>query len=512
MTIIQIITIFSILIYLSAVLRFDLQMMQQNSYRNKRYFRWLLNNCINFHRISDLLVGILPLFLCNTFILIGVSVFFVLKAIFLFRKKYKKPLVFTSRARRLYFSAFTLNLIAGVLCFPHYEIMCIFPFLSFFSIMFSIVLNTPVDKLINNWYYRDAQKILKQMPELVIVGITGSYGKTSTKHYLHRILSEKYNVLITPGSFNTTLGVIRTIRESLKPYHNVFIVEMGAKQIGDIREICDLVKPSIGIITAVGEQHLESFKSIENVQRTKFELIDSLPSEGLAVLNNDFEYIANREVCNVKKVIRYAIEKRNVDLSISNIQYQSLETYFTVVDKGVELNLETKLLGNANLSNLLACYAVAKYLGINNQELKIGVGRIHQVEHRLSLKRTPGGVTIIDDAFNSNPHGAKMALDVLKSFEGNKKIIITPGLIELGEKQSMYNTEFGKKMAKTCDYAIVVGNYNRHSIVRGLEEEGFSQKNIYLADSFSEASKHLNSIVHSGDVVLYENDLPDTFK
>ena len=137
-------------------------------------------------------------------------------------------------------------------------------------------------------YINDAKQMLAQMPDLKIIGITGSYGKTSTKHYLNRILSEQFDVLMTPGSFNTPMGVVRTVREMMKPYYYVFIVEMGAKQLGDIKEICDIVHPEIGIVTAVGEQHLESFKSIENVQRTKFELVEALPENGFAVLNDDF--------------------------------------------------------------------------------------------------------------------------------------------------------------------------------------------------------------------------------
>ena len=157
----------------------------------------------------------------------------------------------------------------------------------------------PVENAINKKYYDEAASILASMPGLKVVGITGSYGKTSTKHYLNRILSEKYNVIMTPGSFNTPMGVIRTIREMMKPYNDLFIVEMGAKNIGDIKEICDLVHPQMGIVTAVGPQHLESFKTIENVQRTKFELVDALPADGFAVVNNDFQYISNREIGNV---------------------------------------------------------------------------------------------------------------------------------------------------------------------------------------------------------------------
>ena len=161
----------------------------------------------------------------------------------------------------------------------------------------SVLLPKP-GKSINNSYVNDARRIIGEMPSLKVVGITGSYGKTSTKHYLNRILSEQFNVVMTPGSFNTPMGVTRTIREMLKPYTEIFICEMGAKQRGDIKEICDIVHPQYGIITAVGEQHMESFKSIENVQRTKFELADALPADGFCVVNDDFPYVANREVDN----------------------------------------------------------------------------------------------------------------------------------------------------------------------------------------------------------------------
>ena len=371
----------------------------------------------------------------------------------------------------------------------------------------------PVENAINKKYYDEAASILASMPGLKVVGITGSYGKTSTKHYLNRILSEKYNVIMTPGSFNTPMGVIRTIREMMKPYNDLFIVEMGAKNIGDIKEICDLVHPQMGIVTAVGPQHLESFKTIENVQRTKFELVDALPADGFAVVNNDFQYISNREIGNVKSA-RYAVAKpQGADYHAEDITYSSAGTSFRIVGSdGVNMELHTHLVGECNISNLLAAVIMAIRLEVPEDKIRYAVSKIEQVEHRLNVKRTPGGLTIIDDAFNSNPDGSRMALDVISGMTTGKRIVITPGMIELGSKQVECNTEFGKKMAVSCDIAIVVGAYNRDAIVDGLRQGGMSEDKIVIVDSFAQAQAHLLKIASPGDTVLYENDLPDTFK
>ena len=317
---------------------------------------------------------------------------------------------------------------------------------------------------------------------------------------------------MTPGSYNTTLGVIRTIREYLKPYNQVFIVEMGAKQKGDIKEICDLVHPSMGIVTAVGEQHLESFKSIENVQSTKFELVDALPADGLAVVNDDFEYVANRVVNNVE-CQRYAVNAtENASYTAKDIVYDETGTSFTVVGNGRELSLHTRLVGECNISNLIAAVIIALRLDVPEEKIRYAVEKIEQVEHRLNLKRTAGGVTIIDDAFNSNPTGSHMAMDVLARFNRGQRIVITPGMIELGEKQYELNESLGRKIAQCADVAIIVGEYNREALLAGVVEGGMSKEQIKPVASFKEAQQVLATIVKAGDTVLYENDLPDTFK
>ena len=502
-------------------LKYELQMMQQNSYRNERYAKWLTSDIRNINRI--LITGIFILsciFINYTWLKIFVSFYAILGIILELKKKYKKVLVYTNRAIRLHITSSLLSLLLITFTFfisknINFAILAelLLTVLSFAVLIIANIINAPVELAINRRYYNDAKKILSLHKDLIIIGITGSYGKTSTKHYLHRILSEKYNVLMTPGSYNTTLGVVRTIRENLKPYHEVFIVEMGAKQIGDIKAICDLVHPTIGILTSVGAQHLESFKTIENVQKTKFELIDALPEKGLAALNADFEYVVSRKVKNVGTISYYSFFNKDVDYYIENIQYADKGTDFNVRQKdGTTDCLSTKIVGKHNLSNILAGVIVAKYLNVEMNAIKYAVSHIEQVEHRLNIRQTPAGITIIDDAYNSNPNGAEMALEVLKGFQSGQRIVVTPGMIELGNKQFEYNYNFGRQISTSADYAIIIGEYNREAIVRGLRDNSFDNDKLYLATSFDDAMKHLSDKMVKGSVVLYENDLPDTFK
>lgn len=523
------ITIIIAVIALVFEFRRQLMMLQQNSYRNDRYSRWLSTSqdstsamrLVSGAVLLASLSTLTPAIWISAGLICAVS---LTNTIILVRKKYKKPLVMTRRASRILLTMLLLAAIPTVIClfvcqaqgasliFVVDIILAAFCFSQSFALVANWLLK-PVEANINRKYYQDAERILRGMPDLKIIGVTGSYGKTSTKHYLNRILSEKYDVMMTPGSFNTTMGVIRTVREYLKPYNEVFIVEMGAKQPGDIKEICDLVHPEIGIVTAVGEQHLESFKTIENVQRTKFELIDSLPTDGLAVVNNDFPFVANRKVDNVK-CIRYAvIECGSAQYIAEDIRYSAHGTSFTVVTPtGEKFGFSTHLVGECNVSNLLAAIIVALRLEVPIEKISYAVNDIQQVEHRLNMKRTPGGVTIIDDAFNSNPTGSKMALDVLKMMTGGRRIIVTPGMIELGERQEELNAKFGEYIAGAADIAIIVGHYNREAIISGIKSTDTTSLDVHTVNSFSEAQQLLATTLKPGDTILYENDLPDTFK
>ena len=512
-------------------LKRDLMMFQQNSYRPSRYRGWLneSKDTTSMWRLAGLIV----LFIAMSSLSVRTAssvlalVFGIASAWTLATRKYKKPLVWTARSRRIYAVSILLCMAIAALC-----VACLDKSSSALSIIFTSAfallgcycashlilvaanfLLKPVEKAITARYYNDAAARLRSMPELRIVGITGSYGKTSTKHYLHRILSEQFDTLMTPGSYNTTLGVVRTVRELLKPYNEVFIVEMGAKNRGDIKEICDLVHPTVGIITAVGPQHLESFKTIENVQAAKFELADALPSDGTAIVNDDFEKIADRPVTNAR-CLRYGVRASGADYRATDVSYTSEGTTFTVTGpEGYSLPLRTRLMGECNVSDLLAAVVAARTLGVPDNKIAAAVAAIEPVEHRLSIKRTPGGITILDDAFNSNPVGSRMALEVLGSMTGGKRIVITPGMIELGSEQYELNFQFGETISRNVDVAIVVGKYNREAIVEGIRATGkLNEESLHTVDSFADAQAILSRIATKGDTVLYENDLPDTFK
>lgn len=507
----------------------DLMMMQQNSYRCERYMKWLSTSgdstsVIRLFGMGAFLFA-LATFASETIGMMAMLVFSCVCGTRLLSATYKKPLVWTPRAGRIFgvMCGLSLIVIAVVdIIYWNQEVSR----LAFFTavcatglyaashvvVMAAIKLLTPVENRINKGYYDDAARILNGVDGLTVVGITGSYGKTSTKHYLNRILSEQFNVLMTPGSYNTTMGVIRTVREMMQPYTEIFICEMGAKNIGDIKEICDLVHPRIGIITAVGEQHLESFKTIENVQRTKFELVDSLPADGVAFINNDFPFVANREVVNVG-CHRYSISgEKGGEYYIREMRFTPDGTDFTLVMPDGDYEFHTRLIGEFNISNLIPAIAVARYLGMPMEKIIYVVSRIEQVEHRLSLKRIPGSYTIIDDAFNSNPDGSRMALDVLSSMTGGKRFVITPGMIELGEKQFEYNRRLGEKIAVSADVAIIVGQYNHDAIMDGIKSGGMPDSAVHPVASFKDAYALLTSMAGPGDTVLLENDLPDTFK
>ncbi len=519
-------------VYVTLNLRHDIQMLQQNSYFLSRYWKWLKTDIASGWRLIDLALIFLlfSTLLTTTLNCALIAIVCLWKIWNITHRTYKKPLVFTARVKRIYWVATLLVIIPVVLeiiflgvrtdAAGYYNgvqievgTLLLFGLLSWVPVCLAVIILTPVEKAINRRYYNDAARILKSMPDLKVIGITGSYGKTSTKHFLHRILSEEFDVLMTPGSFNTTMGVIRTVREYMKPFNQVFICEMGAKKPNDVKEICDLVHPQIGVLTAVGPMHLESFKTIENVQRTKFELIDSLPSDGLAVLNNDFEFVANRNVKNVE-TFRYGVASHDgCSYYAEDVRYSAEGAEFTVCSsEGLRLSLKTRLVGEGNISNLVAAVVVALYLKVPEDKIRRAVLDIEPVEHRLSVKRTPGGVTILDDAFNSNPTGSAMAIDVLSEFRDGRRIVITPGMIELGERQFELNKEFGARMGNKVDIIIVVGLYNREAIVTGVESTDFDRENLHTVSSFNEAQQYLSTILKPGDTVLYENDLPDTFK
>lgn len=507
-----------------------LHILQLNSYFNGRYFIWLKKRALQVFHYKDLepLIALLGVFFQVPLVMLVLFVLIYFRLL-LIRTKLpeKKPLVFTARAKRLFGVnlAFVviLYLMSFVLLWHHGDIWFVLTLFllvvyNFFIPVFLMLINLlimPLEQLIQNWYFRDAYQRRRALLNLKVVGVTGSFGKTTTKYVLAEILRQSFNTLMTPGSYNTTMGVTKVIRSDLKPMHDVFVVEMSAKKPGDIKELCDLVKPQYGLITAIGEQHLETFKTLENIANTKNELIESLPPDGVAFFNADdinCQRLAKAARC---RVVRYGIETIDpeVDYLVKDLTINEHGSNFTVVrmrDKSQAV-FQTRLLGKYNIYNVLGAIAVASELGIELHDMLYPVRQLAAIPHRLALKRVSSDIIFIDDAFNSNPVGSKMALEVLGQISGKRKIIITPGLIELGAKEGEYNERFGGYIAEVCDYVILVGREQTRALQRGLVAKGYSENALFIAADFAAAKQHLEQILRAGDVVLFENDLPDNY-
>jgi UDP-N-acetylmuramoyl-tripeptide--D-alanyl-D-alanine ligase len=325
---------------------------------------------------------------------------------------------------------------------------------------------------------------------------------------------------MTPESFNTKMGLTRTIREQLKPTHQIFIAEMGAKVVGEIRELMEFVHPTMGIITSIGPQHLETFKTFENIVSTKGEMFKYLEPNGTAFVNVSDPNIVSLPKRDDLSYIYFSAQAEHPetleispDYRIESIAINNSGSSFTLVHTptGKKVRLGTGLLGRHNLSNVVAGAAMALSLGVPMERLPALTADLKPVEHRLSYRRVNDFYTILDDAFNSNPVGSKMALEVLGQFEGNKKIVITPGMIELGDRHFELNKAFGESIADVCDFVILVGQNQTKPIQDGLTAKNYDENKLYIAKNISDAFAKLSEIIELDDVVLLENDLPDTF-
>jgi UDP-N-acetylmuramoyl-tripeptide--D-alanyl-D-alanine ligase len=370
----------------------------------------------------------------------------------------------------------------------------------------------PLEKLISEFYFRDARRKLLCDPGLIRIGVTGSYGKTSVKHIIGAILSEKYPTLVTPASFHTPMGVSRAIREPLPPSHKVFVAEMGARHVGDIRELCRLVKPMVGVLTSVGPQHLETFKTIERVAKTKYELIEALPENSHSYFCDDHAICKQLYDRTAKPKTLVSLTPGEADVWSEHVAVSSEGSAFDLCVRGRgTVRCHTLLLGEHNIVNILTAAAVASDLGLTLNQIANGVAKLRPVPSRLELINAPGSFTVINDAFNSNPVGARAALRVLSQFPA-RRIVITPGMVELGAHEAEYNKEFGRAIAAAADIAIVVGKKRVQPIIDGLVEAGFPEENIHRVDNLDASTALLTTLARREDTVLYENDLPDHYQ
>lgn len=510
-------------------------MMQLNSYRNERYKSWKKKNRAQLREpavtrmlfgtwlvIAGVLMQRLPLtdtvkrsvaYALTGFVLIWAA------RVFFARKEEKKAFVITARVKRLFaMSAIALTLAAALsvvlafvllrrdvaargLCAGGILMLALPPAL---LPPISILMTAPRENRIAQGFVSEAtDKLNSQKP--IVVGITGSFGKTSFKYVLTSLLSERYNTLMTPESYNTTMGVVRTINEQLRPWHEVFVCEMGARQKGDIVEICDIVKPQYGVVTAIGSTHLETFLTEENILNTKFELPNSLPDNGMAFLNTDSKPV--RMYGYSRPCITYGLEG-DPDYRASDISYSEQGATFTLhIRSGETMRLTTRLLGRHNVLNVTGAVAVALELGVTPLQVTHALIRIQAVPHRLEMKYS-GDLIILDDAYNANPEGAAEALVVLGSLQGRTRILLTPGIVELGASEAEENRALGALAALHCDHIIAVGGLAEY-ILQGALSTGFDRKRCVAVKNLKEAQSLLPYLTIEPAVLLLINDLAD---
>lgn len=534
------IIIYLILILALIILNFfkskkTLHMLQQNLYNeNNRYLKWVMKNKKQFIYL-DLLVVILALVgvfviydlpVISIICLLTMSLLSLIQA-FIWRHiilndQNKKKLVVTARVKRLITTTTILFAIPLILLGVYIDnpekvwitilVLCTMTYLNAFVVYIAKIINTPVEKYVYFHFKHQAQTKLKQMKNLKIIGITGSYGKTSSKNILGDILNIKYNALPTPRNLNTPNGLIMTVNNHMDKFCDIFIAEMGAYVRGEIDELCRLVKPKYGILTTIGTAHLESFGSEENIIKGKFELIESLPSDGFAVLNGDDPKQVNYDLKNKVRKIWIGIKNKDTDVLATNIKCSNKGTSFDVKfkDDDKKYHFETKLLGNHNVYNILAGIACGREFDIDIDDLIKAVANVKPVEHRLELKKL-GNFYQIDDAYNSNPVGAANACEILGMMPG-LKVVVTPGMIELGDKEDYYNKIFGEQIADVADYAILIGEKKTKPIKEGLITKGFDKDKIIVFNDVRDAYPYIGTLANDKEVyALFENDLPDTY-
>lgn len=533
--------------------KFFLHVFQQVGYKSNEYWYWLREHWEKKVIPADLAIFNILLFIVvvgldwleievtnssKTVVLFTLSFYWFASIKRYKADKVKKPLVLTSRMKRLMIPVvasclfipafFTTWSYSGLMPFLWVGVSTYDPgFLSFdvillvfgwifgaviipFSILFGSAITKPIEKNIQNGFKRKARKKLASMPNLKVIALTGSYGKTSTKYMVRDLLKERYSVCSTPGSYNTPMGICKVINNDLQSHHQILILEMGARYKGNIQELCDIAQPDISIITNVGLAHLETFGSQEVIASEKGKLVNNLEKGGVAILNAD-DPLVNIMGSGREDIKRIQVGLSSGEIKAGEIAYNTSGSRFEVFFEEEKEVFQTRLLGAHNIQNMLLAIGAAYHLGIRPKTMAIAAKNIEPVEHRLELKQQ-GDLFIIDDAFNSNPVGAKNAVEILGQFKTGRRIIITPGMVELGDLEYEENKKFGKAIAEAkLDLIVLVGEERAKPIQEGISESSDFMENVKVASSLFEANDIVRDFVKAGDVILYENDLPDVY-
>jgi UDP-N-acetylmuramoyl-tripeptide--D-alanyl-D-alanine ligase len=337
----------------------------------------------------------------------------------------------------------------------------------------------------------------------IVIGVTGSYGKTSTKEFLKTILSQRYNVLATPKNVNVDIGIASVVLNELNEKHDVFIVEMGAYRRGEIASSCDIVHPIIGVITTIKEQHLALFGSREAIKHAKAELYQSLPPSGLAVVNRDNPQCI--EVANLTDAKKKFFSTQDVaHVYASDIHVEPNELMFTLHCGSEKSSVRTALHGQQVVPSILAAVVVADHLGMSLKEIIAGIEKLEPLEGSMHLRSGKNHALIIDDHYNSNPDGFLAAINYLSIFQERRKIIITPGMMELGSESDMHHRTVGARAGEVADLLFITKDDFAKPLWDAAKSGGLQEERIIIEDRPGKLIERLSECITPNDVVLIE--------
>lgn len=480
---------------------FLLKNYQQNHYNFKKTIISSKGYLLSFYSLILILSNVL-IFTNNKYFLVLTV---VLMTVLLVSKK--KSIIPLSYTRRLFGVLIIYLTVTSILYIFIYKYFCAFVLINYISLGMTFYLEIPIKIIRKNKYIRLAEDNLKNK-NLLKIGITGSYGKTTLKHILKHVLESKYCTLATPKSYNTLFGITKTINDYLNNSIEVFIIEMGAFKKGDILELSNLISPDIGVITEVGKQHLSTFKNINNVLNTKFEIATNMAYNSYLVLNTGNVLIKEKKVSNIKNIM--SVDPfGTTGIHAENIILTPFNTTFDIYNDDLfVMNIETTLLTKAAVINILLAYQVIlccrkKGIEISDNKFSQEIRTLSAFDHRLAYFKDEN-IHIYDDSYNGNIEGLKYTIEVFKNIK-EKKYIITPGLVDLGHLEKSVNQELAKLLNDTFDYIYIVNNKSAKYLQLELKEKAkvFST----FQEAFHEVKKTTETVY-----LLIANDLPDNFK
>lgn len=502
--------VFLFFAYRSISLSKEIRLLQINHYQLSRSFKHLLALRVNTKMIYKMLYH-LPFVLLllvskNQFdlLILTLIIYCYLRFKFYNAGHKKVSLVYTKRIIRLYFMILLVYTCIFVVSLHHVNIvlvaillMCIDPFIVFLSSLCMY----PLESLIKMMYVCIAKYRLKQNKELKCIGMVGSYGKTSTKNIAYAMLSRKYYCLKSEKSFNNLMGNTITIRKYLKNIHDVFIAEMGSDHNGELHRMMRFLKCQYIVLCSIGNQHMETFGTQENIIKEKISPLWDLNKEDIAFLNIDNAYIEKHRYDGIAKKVTYG-KHPDADYHLENVRLYEWGSCFTVRFKGVVYEFETSLLGYYNVMNIVASIAVAHTMEVSMEDIKEVVFRLMPIEHRLqSIHKSH--YTLIDNGYNSNVDSFKNSLSILRDIK-KYCIFITPGLIDLKDDAAI-NNALMDYVASSVDEMVIVGYRNRDALVEGLKRNHFYA--YQCMDTMEEALAYLDTIEKEDFVALIENDI-----